>query len=134
MSIDKDTAEREFNRFAELMDLDLDTSHMDEDDLAGFEKQKRTIVRAIETGHVVINDEGEPTVKLKRPRGDLTEITFHEPEGSTFLAMDQKKKTQDVSKMYSMLQDMADLQPGDLAKLKNRDLRVIQSIALLFLG
>ena len=129
-----EVAEQEFQRFAELMDLDLDESKMNEEDLEGFLKHKRIILNAIVTGHVTVDDDGCPTVHLKRPTEQLSSVTFHEPTGSTFLSMDQKKKTQDVSKMYSMIQDMAGLPAGALAKMPNRDLRVVQSVGMLFLA
>lgn len=40
--ISKEVAEREFDRFAEAMDLELDTSLMDDDDLRNFMKAKNS--------------------------------------------------------------------------------------------
>lgn len=131
-TVDRETAEQEFVRFCDMMDLDLEAEDMTEDDRASFTRQRETILAAIESGHVSVDDEGQPTIHLKKPVGEMSTLTLYEPTGSTFLARDKGK--QDVSKMYSMITDMAHVPPGSLAKLKNRDLKVIQAIAVLFLG
>lgn len=132
--VDPETAMVEFKRFADLMDLDLDPEGMTEDDRKGFEIQKRIMLDAIEEGHVTVNDDGEPTIHLKKPTPQLSRVTLHEPSGEAFLARDRAKKDHDQSKLYHMLQVMADIQPGSLAKVKQRDLKVIQAVGLLFLG
>lgn len=132
--VDEQTAREEFERFAELMDLDLSTDDMSEDDKRSLDRQKKVVIEAIKTGHVTVDEEGQPTVHLKCPTEKLKTVTLYEPTGSTFLVRDTKKANQEVSKMFSMLQDMAHLKPGDLAPLKNRDMRVIQAFGALFLG
>jgi len=39
--IDKETAESEFKRFTEMMDLDLDTAEMDVEDTNAFRQTKK---------------------------------------------------------------------------------------------
>ena len=132
--VNRETAELDFARFAECMDLDFEEANMTEEDLDGFRKQKRVVLSAIQSGHVTVDDAGQPTVHLKFPIGDLQSVTFREPTGATFLAMDQKKKNQDVSKTFAMIQAMLKVNPGTLSDMQNRDLRVVQAIGLLFLG
>ena len=127
-------AEQEFERFVELMDLDLDPQHMDDDDRDQLEKHRRVIVRAIQSGHVSVDEAGQPTIHLKRPPAGLTTITCYEPTGRAFLSMDAKKKTQEVSKMYSMIQTVTGTPEGTCSQLFNRDLKVLQAISLLFLA
>lgn len=132
--VDEQTAQEEFERFAEMMDLDLSTDDMSDDDMKSLERQKKTVIEAIKSGHVTVDEEGQPTVHLKCPTDKLKTVTLYEPTGSTLLARDTKKANQEVSKMFSMIQDMARLQPGALSPLKNRDMRVIQAFGALFLG
>lgn len=130
--VDKETAEAEFNRFAEMMDLDLDVTTMDEDDKRGFESQKSKVVNAIQSGALVINDQGEP-VFTPQSLDDAEPITFYEPTGATFMAMDKRKKNEDMGKMMSMLGDATKTHPSTFSRMKNRDFRVCQALLSLFL-
>lgn len=127
-----EAAELEFNRFVELMDLDVDVSEMDEEDKSAFEKHRGNILAAIQEGALTINESGEPTYTPKR--SELDAITFHEPTGASLMAMDRKKKTEDIGKMYAAMGDMSKVHAGVFSKMKMADLRVCMSIATLFLG
>ena len=122
----------EFDKFADGMDLDLDLSVMDEDDRAGFEKQKRRLVLAIQKGSLVINDDGEAVyTPVKVP--DHKPITFHERTGASLMATDGKKKGYDASKMYAMMGDLARVHPSTFAKLKGIDIKVCEAIFALLM-
>jgi hypothetical protein len=128
----KEVAESEFSRFIEAMDLDIDSSSMDAEDLKSFESAKRKILRAIERGQLVIDDKGQPVFA---PQMSKTEpITFYEPTGASFMAMDAKKKGHDVAKMFSVMADMTRRDIKTFSQLANRDFQVCQAIVMLFLG
>ena len=129
-----EVAEQEFGRFTDLMDLDVDTSVMDEDDLKGFESQKRVLILAIQKGSLVINDNGEPVFTPQRAEGDVNPLTFHEHTGASLMAMDRKKKTEDVGKLYSIMGDMTKTNANLFAKMKGGDLKVCTAIVTLYLG
>ena len=50
----QEVAEAEFERFAELMDLDVNPSGMDAEDKKGFDQQKERIVSAIRSGSLAL--------------------------------------------------------------------------------
>lgn len=129
----KEVAELEFARFGETMELDFDESQMAEDTLADFLNHKRRIVRAIMNGALVINDNGEPEYSPRRT-DDVDKIVFHEPTGATYMAMDRKKKNQDMGKFYAVMGDMTGLSSGALSRLKGPDTKLCQSITALFLA
>lgn len=131
--VDKEVAENEFNRFVECMDLDVDPSGMDEDDKKGFFQQKDRIIAAIQSGALVIGDAGEPTYTPQRTR-DTSPITFYEPTGASLMAMDRKKKSEDVAKLYSAMGDMTKTHASVFSKMKMADLKVCMAITTLFLG
>ncbi len=86
-----EVAENEFNRFVEKMDLDVDVSKMDTEDLTGFNKQKGRILRALQRGALVINENGEAVYTPYHERsGHKEAITFHERTGASLMAMDGK--------------------------------------------
>lgn len=128
-----DVAEVEFKRFGDLMDLDLDPLDMDEDDKKGFEQQKKRVISSIQNGSLIINDNGEPVFT---PQGisDANPITFREPTGASLMAMDRKKRTEDVAKLYASMADMTGSSSGIFSKMKMRDLKVCMAITTLFLG
>lgn len=131
--IAKEVAEQEFERFADAMDLDVDTSTMDDDDRKGFEQQKGRIVSAICSGSLVINDNGEPVFTPQRSK-DAGPITFQEPDGAALMAMDRKKKSEDIGKLYATMGAMTGTNAKTFSGMKMADLKVCMAITTLFLG
>lgn len=131
--IAKEVAEAEFNRFVECMDLDVDPADMDEDDRKGFNQQKDRVIAAIQSGALVISDKGEPTFTPQRSN-DAEPITFYEPTGASLMAMDRKKKTEDIGKLYAAMGDMTKTHANVFSKMKMADLKVCMAITTLFLG
>lgn len=127
-----DVALAEFERFAEAMDLDLDPKGMDENDRRGFENAKRRFLTALEKGHLIVNDQGEPV--FTPTIGDRTPITFYEPTGETMTTMDLKKAGHDIEKGIVAMAHHTKQPPVRYIKMANRDLRVCQAISILFLG
>ncbi len=131
--IAKEVAEQEFNRFVESMDLDVDPADMDEDDRKGFTQQKDRVIAAIQSGALVIKDSGEPVFTPQRTN-DADAITFHEPTGASLMAMDRKKKTEDIGKLYAAMGDITKTHANVFSKMKMADLKVCMAITTLFLG
>ena len=132
--VDKETAKVEFDRFVELMDLDLDTSDMDADDLTGFNKQKRRIITAIERGSLVINEDGEAVFTPANVKSKYNEpLTFHERTGASLMAMDGKKKGHDVAKTYAVLADMCRVNQKVFAGLVGNDVKVCEALFSLLM-
>lgn len=129
----REVAEAEFERFAAAMDLEFDTKRMDADDLKSFNEQKHRILRAIMRGHLVVDGKGQ-FVYTPQGGSDHTPITFYEPTGASMMAMDRKKKGEDVGKMYATMADMTRTSPERFARMANRDLKICQTIAVLFLA
>ena len=130
MNVAPDVAEAEFDRFCAAMDIDADVTG---EDKAGFDKQKTTLLKALQSGALVIHDSGEPEyspvgITLTKP------IHFFEPTGATYMAMDRKKDGHNIGKLHAMLADMTKENPQVFAAMKQRDYRVCQAIILLFLG
>ena len=124
----------EFERFVELMDLDLDTAGMDAEDLTAFNKQKSKIIRAIERGSLIINEHGEATYTPNNPKTKMSEtITFHERSGASLMAMDGKKKGHDVSKTYAIMADMCKVHPNVFAGMVGNDIKLCEAIFALLM-
>ena len=97
-----------------------------------FKLEKSKVIKAIQKGSLVINDEGLPIFTPKK--GDSGPITFYEPTGASLMAMDKRKKNEDFSKFYSVLGDITKTDAKTFSKLKMSDLRVCMAIGTLFLA
>lgn len=133
MKVDKDTAQSEFERFAETMDLDLEPAGMDDEDAKSFASQKNLVIRAMQKGDLVINESGEPEFTPSRS-ADAKTITFYEPTGATMQAMDRRKASQDVSKTYAAMADMTRQDAKRFSQLKYADLKVCLAVFTLYTG
>lgn len=129
-----EVAEAEFQRFAEAMDLDVDVSKLDAEDLTAFNKSKDRILRAMSTGALMINENGEAVFTPQRPSSKHKEsITFHERTGASLMAMDGKKKGHDVSKTYAVMGDMCRVHPNVFAGLAGPDIKVCEALFALLM-
>jgi len=127
-----EVAEAEFARFAAAMDLDVDVERMDGDDKENFTKQKRRVTRAIEHGHLVVDDKGQPIFTPQL--GDTSPITFFEPTGSALMSMDKRKEGENVAKTYATMGEMTKTSAARFSAMNGRDLKVCQALYLLFLS
>lgn len=129
-----EVAQAEFDRFVEEMDLDLDKSTMDAEDLTAFNKQKNRIIRAIERGYLVINENGEAVYTPFNSRSKHKDpITFHERTGASLMAMDGKKKNHDVAKTYAVMADMCKVHQSVFAGLVGTDVKVCEALFALLM-
>ena len=124
-----EVAEAEFDRFVESMDLDLDTTKMDAEDLTAFSKQRSRIIKAMQKGSLLINEDGEAVYVPQHKRSKHKEaITFHERTGASLMAMDGKKKNHDVAKTYAVLADMCNVHPSVFAGLVGTDVKICEAL------
>lgn len=130
----REVAEQEFDRFADAMDLDLDTVGMDAEDLASMNKQKNRIIKAVMKGDLIFNDDGEAVYTPQHKRSKRKDpITFHERTGASLMAMDNKKKGHDVAKTYAILGDMCGIEPKEFSGLAGIDIKVSEAIFALLM-
>ncbi|MEE8574113.1 MAG: hypothetical protein V3T30_01770 [Thermodesulfobacteriota bacterium] len=129
-----DVAEAEFKRFTDAMDLDVNTEGMSADEKRDFTVQRDRLIKAIQSGALTINDNGEPVYTPQRANAEVNAITFNEPTGASYLAMDRKKVGEDMGKLFSTMADITGTSSGIFSKMKNSDLKVCMAIVTLFLA
>lgn len=130
--IDSETAENEFDRWADSMDLDFDIDLMDDFDKDAFEKQKRRLTKALSNGSLIINDSGE-TVYTPQKSKNIDPITFHERTGASVMAMDGKKKNHNIAQTYAIMAELTRGHPGVFAKMKGIDIKICEAIFSLLM-
>lgn len=128
-----EVAESEFERFCDAMDIDTDPLEMDEEELKGFAATKRALIKSMCAGQLVIDEAGRP-VYTPRLGDNRTPIVFSEPTGASYMAMDSKKKSHDVTKMYAAMADMTGQPIVRFSRMANRDIKVCQKIIVLFMA
>lgn len=133
-TVDRETALLEFDRFVEIWDIDGATENMNAEDKESFEKERERIVKAIENGHVTIDDDGAFRYALRFAKeGMLQELTL-KVENASMLKMDEYKDRQSMHKLYAYVASLAGVAPRVISSIDPRDEKVIRSVALLFLG
>lgn len=129
----KEVADLEFQRFIDMNQILWERPNLTEDDLQSREEQKAYIVTAMMSGALVINENGEPIFTPQRSE-NAQPLTFHEPTGASMQAMDRKKKTEDVGKLFATMGDMTRTDAKTFSVMKMSDLKVCLAITTLFLA
>jgi len=131
-TIVKEFAEKELERFADIMGLDFDVADMDREDKADFESIKRRLIKRIMNRSLIINDNGEPVYTPQRS-GEVEAITFKEPTGAMLMEMDKKKPSQEIGKVAIFMAAITGLSSAFFAKLKYADFNICSDITTLFM-
>ena len=130
--VNEETAILEFERFAESMCIEIDTSKMGLDDVESFEEQKVIIVKAICNNSLIITETGEPVYTPVRSE-NKNPITFYEPKGSTLAASDRRSKNQEYAKLYETMGALTKTHAGIFSKMSYSDLKICSALTILFL-
>ena len=131
--VDQETAELEFIRCMEAMDMDPAPKHRDQEDLASFEDSKFEFINAIKGGSLTVDGMGDLhyTPKSSRMKDP---IHFGEPDGEVLLAMDRVKGSHSFAKNIAVLSKWSGRPEIEFKAMKQRDHRVLNSILGLFLA
>jgi hypothetical protein len=129
----KEVAEEEFARLCDALDLDLEG--FDDDEQEKFDGIKHDVVRAIERGRVTVDQEGQVTIQLKRPVGEVGAITFTRPTGASLMAIGDSRKKNEVEKLLLLMADLSG-QPSVVFTRMDylADGKLCQKVVSLFLG
>jgi hypothetical protein len=130
--VDRETAENEFERWAEAMDLDLDFDGMDENERRDTESDRRLVIRAIQNGSVIIDEEGALLYTPRKRQLDQP-IKFSEPSGAALLVMDKKKKHAEIGKLYASLAELTKTSVLTFSKMHFADLKVVLAVYTLLM-
>lgn len=128
----REVAEREFERFAEAMDLDVGIDDMDDDERRDFSLHKRRFLKAVQAGHLQVDEEGQPVFTPQV--GNQKELVFHEPDGAALMEMNRAKSNKSVKQQHLVLAAITKTSAKRFATMKNRDLKVCYALLAFFLG
>ena len=128
--ISQEMAEAEFDRFVEMMDLELDPADMNDNEKSEMLDASKRVKRAIQRGSLIINDDGEAIYTPQRTESK-NPFHFRELDGHALLASDKRKESARVSQGFTMMGQMCKCSPNFFANLKGVDLKVTQAIFVL---
>lgn len=126
--VSAEVAEEEFERFIDCNDLLVDQT--DE----GFKLQKQRIVRAIQHGHLTVDDDGQAVYVPHRPASGFKEaLTFRERTGADLMSM-KGGKNSPVKEMYLVLGSMTGQPPSTFSRLAGEDIKVCEALFALLMA
>jgi len=128
--IAQEVAENEFDRFVDAMDLEIEPDLMGEDEANAFEKQKRRIVRAIERGTLIIDEQGYAIYTPVHTTLDKP-LRFSQFNGAALTATDGKKRDARASQLHAMMGQMTKVGPNTFTKMQGIDTKVCMALTML---
>ena len=133
--VEQEVAEAEFERFAEIWDIDSNVGVMSLEDKAAFDAHKSRVVKEIRTGVAAIEEDGRVLYGLKYPRegGALQELTFDVTRGNKTI-MDGFKEREQTKKVAAYVGTLAGQPVKAILGLDPRDQKFGEALAILFLG
>ena len=132
--IAKEQAEVEFDQWVDAMDIDANESEMDQEDLTEYKKVKGRIIRAIMSGSLTFNEDGEAVYKTQNQKsGDQKTVTFFEVDGAALMASDYRKANHNVSKMFAIMTAMCKTNQQVFSVMKGADIKLCIAITKLLM-
>lgn len=129
MKIDKEVAQKEFERWANAWRIEIEESELSEEDQESFNEQRRKVVKAIEKGYLTVSEDGAELV-LDTDKGP---VTFSEPKGAAYLSMDQHKN-KNMASSFGFMGSMTGTPAKFWSSVRGADVKIAQAITALFLA
>lgn len=135
--ISKETANRDFEGWADALGIEYDMDGMNAEEKADFERIKAPIIKAIVDGRCVVDGNSlEYTIKTCVAAEGLAgrNVKIGAPSGAIYSGMDGYKETQNVHRLNGAMSAMTGLDVGIFPKLDLRDYSFFKAVVQLFLS
>lgn len=135
--ISKETANRDFESWADALGIEYDMDGMNSEEKADFERIKAPIIKAIVDGRCVVDGNSlEYTIKTCVAAEGLAgrNVKIGAPTGAIYSGMDGYKETQNVHRLNGAMSAMTGLDVGIFPKLDLRDYSFFKAVVQLFLS
>jgi hypothetical protein len=127
---DRQTAEADFERWVGVSRIVMDVEGREEDDVRDKGLDKIIIIKAIQDGRLVIDEEGQA---IFTPL-DRDPLTFRKPHGRIVASMDKVKSNHDGAKALTLIASLTGTNRGTIGAMEYADFSVCESIVNLFLA
>ena len=135
--ISKETANRDFESWADALGIEYDMDAMNTEEKSDFERLKSPIIKAIVDGRCVVDGNSlEYTIKTCAESEGLIgrTVKIGVPSGKIYSGMDGYKETQNVHRLNGAMSGMTGLDVGIFPKLDLRDYSFFKAVVQLFLS
>lgn len=123
-----EVAQQEFERWADVFEIDIDTAGLDDEELKAFEAFKQKFIKRIQSGALSMDEDGSLEFT---PRGDDGEpLKFEEPTGAVLSA--RQKNDTDIQAARRVLATWAGVSPKRFADMKLRDFNFCSELLAFF--
>ena len=112
IKVNHEIAEADFQRLVDVAEVDVDG--MSEQETAEFEETKRKFIRHIQTGKMIVDEDGLPSIRLRS--AEVPELKFKVPYTDTIIAQGRVLNGNDAAKARAMLAEVT----GVAAKVISR--------------
>jgi predicted neuraminidase len=130
--VDRETAENDFNRFAQQARLRFDRIR-DDNERKDVESDRERFIEEVMVGCIEVDDDGWATVITQSE--ELPQVRFgSRPRASIYKAADRSKSTKEMDKMFAMIADAAGVTKAHLYTLDQYDLTNVLCVFGLFLA
>ncbi len=131
-TVDLETAEGEFQQWAEDWEIDTATADMNDEEKTDFQGQKIKIIRAMRHGRMSYDQESQTLKYCGKIETD--EVTIKRPKGAALMAMDKYKDREGVHKTYAVMAAMTGKDASYFSRLDGIDLKPHLAVVTLFLA
>ena len=131
---DRETAERDFSRFAKAWRIYDKVDEMTMKDRESFEEEKAKLIDAIIEGILTVGSDGNMVYKLIYPHGACEQLDLKRPLAMAFFEMDKYPDDQKIKKSFAYVAAMTGQSVPWLGTLDGVDIKVPIAVAGLFLG
>lgn len=135
--ITKETANKDFEKWADANRIDYDMDGMNSEEKSDFERIKAPIIKAIRDGRCVVDGAClEYTIETcARAEGLIgKKVKIDTPSGAIYTGMDGYKETQNVHRLNGAMSAMTGLDVGIFPKLDAWDYSFFKAVVQLFLS
>lgn len=131
--ISLEVAKDQMQEFLDYYDIDQDDIVVEQGPEA-IETILNRLVRAIQKGHLEIQDNGTKVIQnLKFPMGDVTQITYGVLTQKNKYAMEGISDKKPIARMNALMGSLAGVPGNAFMNLKGVDLSVMERLATLFM-
>jgi hypothetical protein len=127
----KEVAEAEFERLCRLNRVEHDEDGLTTDETVSWRKIRDGIIRDIQLGMLIVNEEGRPTYT---PPGSSKGYTFQAPTAATFIAFETYGTSKSASNAIATVAELTRTDRGEIGKLHSKDWSACVRIMSLFLA
>ena len=126
--VETEVAVAEFERWADVFEIDISTDAFDPEELKAFDGFKAKFIKRIETGALTVDEDG---VIEFSPRGDGDDpLRFDEPTGALLSA--RQKNDTDIQAARRVLAAWAGVPAKRFADMKLRDFNFCSELLAFF--